>query len=113
MSKTLFSQIIDREIPAEFEYEDEDCIVIRDIHPVAPVHVLLIPKEPIAMLNQIDDQHAHLVAKLMQKVPAITKQLGIGDDFRLVINNGAEAGQTVFHMHIHLIGGRPMTWPPG
>lgn len=113
MNKTLFEQIIDRDIPANIVDEDEDIIVIHDIQPQAPVHVLIIPKLCIAKLNEIEDSHASLLAKLMLKIPKVARKLGVQDDFRVVINNGEQAGQTVYHLHLHLLAGRSMHWPPG
>jgi histidine triad (HIT) family protein len=106
MSDTIFSKIISGEIPSEFLYEDELCIAINDINPQAPVHVLVIPRQCIPRLvdGQLNDQA--LLGHLMLVAGKLAQQLGIGDAFRLVVNNGAEAGQTVFHLHLHIIGGR-------
>ena len=106
MSDTIFGKIISGEIPSEFLYEDEHCIAINDINPQAPVHVLVIPKQSIPRLvdAQLNDQA--LLGHLMLVAGKLAQQLGVGDAFRLVVNNGAEAGQTVFHLHLHIIGGR-------
>ena len=106
MSDTIFGKIISGEIPSEFLYEDEHCIAINDINPQAPVHVLVIPKQSIPRLvdAQLNDQA--LLGHLMLVAGKLAQQLGAGDAFRLVVNNGAEAGQTVFHLHLHIIGGR-------
>ena len=106
MSDTIFGKIISGEIPSEFLYEDEHCIAINDVNPQAPVHVLVIPKQSIPRLvdAQLNDQA--LLGHLMLVAGKIAQQLGVGDAFRLVVNNGAEAGQTVFHLHLHIIGGR-------
>ena len=106
MSDTIFGKIISGEIPSEFLYEDEHCIVINDVNPQAPVHVLEIPKQSIPRLvdAQLNDQA--LLGHLMLVAGKLAQQLGVGDAFRLVVNNGAEAGQTVFHLHLHIIGGR-------
>ena len=106
MSDTIFSKIISGEIPSEFLYEDEHCIAINDINPQAPVHVLVIPKQSIPRLvdAQLNDQA--LLGHLMLVAGKLAQQLGVGDAFRLVVNNGADAGQTVFHLHLHIIGGR-------
>ena len=106
MSDTIFGKIISGEIPSEFLYEDEHCIAINDINPQAPVHVLVIPKQSIPRLvdAQLNDQA--LLGHLMLVAGKLAEQLGVGDAFRLVVNNGAEAGQTVFHLHLHIIGGR-------
>ena len=106
MSDTIFGKIISGEIPSEFLYEDEHCIAINDINPQAPIHVLVIPKQSIPRLvdAQLNDQA--LLGHLMLVAGKLAQQLGVGDAFRLVVNNGAEAGQTVFHLHLHIIGGR-------
>lgn len=107
MSDTIFGKIISGEIPSEFLYQDEHCIAINDINPQAPVHVLVIPRQSIPRLvdAQLDDQA--LLGHLLLVAGKLAQQLGIGDAFRLVVNNGADAGQTVFHLHLHIIGGRP------
>ena len=111
--KTLFGKIIDREIPADIVYEDEHCLAFRDINPQAPTHVLLIPRKEIPRLADATAEDQALLGHLMIAAGRIASQLGIDDAFRLVVNNGAEAGQSVFHLHLHIIGGRRMTWPPG
>ncbi len=103
-SETLFTKIINREIPAEFLYEDDICICINDISPKAPVHVLVIPKKPIPKLSEATAEDKDILAHLMITVPHIAKQLNISDAFRLIINNGEKAGQTVFHLHLHILG---------
>jgi histidine triad (HIT) family protein len=107
MSDTIFGKIIRGEIPSDFLYEDEHCIAINDVNPQAPVHVLVIPKRDIPRLvdAQVDDQA--LLGHLMLVAAKVAEQQGVGDAFRLVVNNGANAGQTVFHLHLHIIGGRP------
>ncbi len=112
MTKTLFEKIIDREIPADILYEDELCLAFRDINPQAPVHVLLIPKKPIPKLMHAESDDQALLGHLMLKAPEVAKLLGL-EDFRLVVNHGELAGQTVFHLHLHIIGGRELFWPPG
>lgn len=106
MSDTIFGKIISGEIPSESLYEDEHCIAINDINPQAPVHVLVIPRQNIPRLvdAQLNDQA--LLGHLMLVAGKLAQQLGVGDAFRLVVNNGADAGQTVFHLHLHIIGGR-------
>ncbi len=111
--ETLFSKIISREIPADIVYEDAYCLAFRDIHPQAPTHVLLIPKQEIPRLADAQGEDQALLGHLLLAAGQVARQLGIGDAFRLVLNNGAEAGQTVFHLHLHLLGGRPLHWPPG
>lgn len=113
MSETLFTKIINREIPADIIYEDDLCLCFRDINPQAPLHVLLIPKKPIEKLNTSEADDQQLLGHMMLKAGEIAAQEGYLDDFRLVVNNGAGAGQTVFHLHIHILAGRPLTWPPG
>ncbi len=107
MSDTIFGKIIRGEIPSEFLYEDEHCIAIHDIHPQAPVHVLVIPKRGIPRLVDAAADDQALLGHLMLVAGQLAEQLGVGDAFRLVVNNGANAGQTVFHLHLHVIAGRP------
>lgn len=110
---TLFEKIINREIPADILYEDEYCMAFKDISPQAPLHALLIPKKCIPKLSysQISDQE--LLGHLMLKAGEIASQEGYEDCFRVVINNGEEVGQTVFHLHLHILAGREFSWPPG
>lgn len=110
---TLFSKIIDREIPANIVYEDDLCLAFRDINPQAPMHILIIPKKPVALLADATVEDQALLGHLLLKAGDIAKQEGHGDAFRLVVNNGAKAGQTVFHLHVHILGGRGFSWPPG
>ena len=113
MAKTLFEKIIDREIPATFVHEDPLCVAIRDINPQAPLHALVIPRKPIAMLSDatIDDQG--LLGHLLLVAGKIAADAGYAKAYRININNGAEAGQSVFHIHVHVLAGRPFHWPPG
>ncbi|HEY5602952.1 MAG TPA: histidine triad nucleotide-binding protein [Gammaproteobacteria bacterium] len=113
MSDTIFSKIIKREIPAAIVYEDDDCLAFKDVHPQAPMHILLIPKKPLAKLADAETDDRQLLGHLLLKAPEIAEQQGYGNAFRLVMNNGSGAGQTVFHLHIHILGGRPFSWPPG
>lgn len=113
MSDTLFSKIIAREIPADIVYEDELCLAFRDIAPKAPVHVLLIPKQALAKLGDATDGDQAMLGHLLVKAAEIARQEGCGDAFRVVINSGAGAGQEVFHLHLHILGGRDFSWPPG
>ncbi len=113
MSETLFTKIINREIPANIVYEDEQCLAFRDINPQAPMHILIIPKKPIPMLVNADAADQAVLGHLLLKAGEIAQQEGYGDAFRLVVNNGAKAGQTVFHLHVHILGGRGFSWPPG
>ena len=113
LQDNIFQKIIDRKIPANIVYEDERCLAFKDINPQAPVHVLIIPKKVIATHADIADSdgallgHLHLVAK------KLAEQLGLHDGYRLVLNCKEQAGQTVPHLHLHLLGGRAMRWPPG
>lgn len=104
--QSIFTKIINREIPSEFIYEDELCVVIKDIQPKAPTHVLLIPKEEIPRLVDANEEHKALLGHLMLTAGKIAEQLGVGDAFRLIVNNGAGAGQTVFHLHLHILGNK-------
>jgi histidine triad (HIT) family protein len=113
MSETLFSKIINREIPADIVYEDELCLAFRDVNPQAPLHVLIVPKKPLARLTHTREEDQGLLGHLMLKAGEVARQQGHGDNFRLVINNGPEAGQSVFHLHIHILAGRAFAWPPG
>ncbi|HEX8914767.1 MAG TPA: histidine triad nucleotide-binding protein [Humisphaera sp.] len=112
MSKTLFQKIVDREIPAKIAYEDDRAIVIHDISPQAPVHVLVIPKKVIPTLNDLTPADADLVGHLFLTARKVMNDLG-HRDYRTVFNCGAGAQQTVFHLHLHVLAGRPFTWPPG
>ena len=106
MTKTIFEKIIDRELPSKIVYEDEKCIAIEDISPKAPIHILIIPKKPIKMLSKASAADQDLLGHLMIVTKQISEELNVQDAFNILINNGAEAGQTVFHLHIHLLAGR-------
>jgi histidine triad (HIT) family protein len=111
---SIFTKIINREIPAKIVFEDEQCLAFRDVNPQAPTHILLIPKKEIKTMNDLTAEDATLMGHLMTVVPKIAKQEGIAENgYRVVINTNAHAGQTVYHLHLHILGGRPMTWPPG
>ncbi|MBX3434560.1 MAG: histidine triad nucleotide-binding protein [Pirellulales bacterium] len=111
---TIFQRIIDREIPARIVYEDDDCLAFHDVSPQAPVHVLIIPKRPIASLAAATDADAELLGRLTLAIRDIARELGLAETgYRVVANTGADGGQTVDHLHFHLLGGRAMTWPPG
>jgi len=114
MPDTIFDKIIRREIPADIVHEDDDVLAFRDIDPKAPVHVLFIPKKPIATLNDVGDSDALLVGKLVIAATKWARSQGFADDgYRLVMNCNRDGGQTVFHIHLHLLAGRAMHWPPG
>ena len=106
-------KIIDREIPADIIFEDELSIVIKDISPQAPTHLLIIPKKVIPKLSDSTAEDQSILGHLMLVAGQIADQLGLDETFRLVVNNGAKAGQSVFHLHLHLLSGRPLNWPPG
>ena len=110
---TLFGKIIRREIPADIVYEDDLCLAFRDINPQAPTHVLLIPKKEIDKLSNARSEDQALLGYLLLAAGKVANQLGVADAFRLVVNNGAQAGQSVFHLHLHILGGRALRWPPG
>jgi histidine triad (HIT) family protein len=112
-SKTLFEKILAREIPGNIIYEDDQCFAIRDIHPAAPLHVLLIPRKPMPRLCDATPEDQTLLGHLMLVASKIAEDEGYGEAYRLVVNNGAAAGQSVFHLHLHIIAGRPLKWPPG
>ena len=114
MSKTIFERIIAKEIPANIIYEDEHIVAFMDIKPVAPTHALIIPRKPIARLENAEAVDHAVLGHMLIKAPNIAAQLGLAESgYRLVINNGQDAGQEVAHLHIHLIGGRKLAWPPG
>ncbi len=113
MGGTIFSKIIDREVPADIVYEDELCLAFRDVNPQAPLHVLVIPKQQIEMLSKANESDQVLLGHLMLVAAKIAGMEGYADAFRIAINNGAEVGQTVFHLHLHVLGGRDFKWPPG
>ncbi len=110
---TIFSKIIAREIPADIVYEDDLCLAFRDINPQAPTHVLLIPKQELSKLSEAGPEFQSLLGHLLLAAGKIARQLSIEEAFRVVVNNGAGAGQSVFHLHLHILGGRPFHWPPG
>ena len=113
MTDTIFQKIIDKELPADIIYEDELALVFKDINPVAPTHLLIIPKKQIEKVSDAEDQDKELLGHLLLVAGKVARELGIDEAFRLVVNNGAGAQQTVFHLHIHLIAEREFTWPPG
>jgi len=108
MADTIFGKFTRGEIPTEFIYEDEHCVAIKDINPLAPTHVLVIPRKPIPRLVDADAEDQALLGHLMVVVGKVAQQLGVGEGFRLVVNNGEDGGQTVFHLHLHILAGRQM-----
>ncbi|TSA32194.1 MAG: histidine triad nucleotide-binding protein [Verrucomicrobiaceae bacterium] len=111
---TLFEKIVAREIPADIVFEDGDCLAFRDISPKAPVHILVVPKRAIPRVAEAVPEDAALLGRLLLTAARIAKSEGISDSgFRLVVNNGGDGGETVTHLHVHLLGGRALGWPPG
>ncbi|MFK2904500.1 histidine triad nucleotide-binding protein [Dyella ginsengisoli] len=114
MGDTIFGKIIRREIPADIVYEDDEVLAFRDLNPQAPVHVLFIPKKPIATLNDATPEDAVLLGKVLLAAANYAKQEGFAEDgYRTVVNCNTHGGQTVYHLHVHLLAGRKLTWPPG
>jgi len=112
-TETIFSKIIRREIPADIVYEDNLAIAFKDVTPQAPVHILVIPKQAIAKLSDAESEDHALMGHLLLTAKRVADQAGLTNGYRLVINTGEDGGQTVYHLHIHILGGRPMAWPPG
>ena len=111
---SIFKRIIDREIPADIIYEDDRCLAFRDVNPQAPTHVLVIPKKEIASIDALAEEDGELVAHLWQVIRKLGRELHVAESgYRVVVNNGPDGGQTVDHLHFHLLAGRPMNWPPG
>lgn len=113
MNDCLFCKIVAGEIPADKLYEDDDVLAFKDIAPQAPVHFLVIPKKHIVDPASVESSDEQLIGKIMRVGAKVAQEQGVGDGFRVVFNNGAKAGQTVFHIHMHILGGRSMQWPPG
>lgn len=111
--KTIFKRIIDKEIPADIVYEDDLCLAFRDIAPKAPTHVLVIPKQEIRSINELSNEDAVLVAHLWLVIRDLATKLELGNGYRVVVNCGPDGGQSVDHLHFHLLGGRSLSWPPG
>jgi len=111
---TIFTKIINKEIPADIVFEDNEIIAFKDIQPQAPIHILIIPKIEIETLNELEEIHDLLVGKIVRRASNIAKDLGLAEDgYRLVFNCNKNGGQAVYHIHCHLLGGRAMQWPPG
>jgi len=113
MAETIFSKIIDRKIPARIEHEDDRCLAFHDVAPQAPTHVLVIPRKPIPSLADLEPADEALVGHLIMVATQLAAKLGLGDGYRLVVNCGRDGGQSVDHLHVHLLGGRQLRWPPG
>jgi histidine triad (HIT) family protein len=112
-SDTIFGKIIRREIPAVIVYEDDLCLAFKDVNPQAPVHVLIIPKQPLPQLAAATSEDQMLLGHLLLTAKDLAVTLGLDKGYRLVINNGENGGQTVYHLHLHLLGDRALGWPPG
>jgi histidine triad (HIT) family protein len=113
MSKTIFERIIAREIPAKIEHEDEQCIVLHDVQPQAPVHLLIIPKKALPRIGAATSDDQALLGHLLLTAGKVAKKLQLDNGFRLVVNNGPDGGESVPHLHVHLLARRPLAWPPG
>jgi histidine triad (HIT) family protein len=113
MADTIFGRIIRGEVPARIVHDDDRCLAFHDVAPQAPVHVLVIPKRPIASLAEATEADADLLGHLVFVATQLACTLGLGDGYRLVVNCGRDGGQSVDHLHVHLLGGRPLGWPPG
>ncbi len=113
MADCIFCKIVQGEVPAKKVYEDEEILAFHDINPQAPVHILIIPKKHIEKIEDINESDAPLIGKLFVVAKKLAKEFNLEDGYRLVINNGKKAGQAVFHIHLHLLGGRIFSWPPG
>ena len=111
--KSIFEKIIDREIPAEILHEDDTCIAIKDIEPQAPIHILIIPKTKIIRIAEANESDLPTLGHLLLIAQKLAKEQKLGDGFRIVINNGPQGGESVPHLHVHLLGGRQLKWPPG
>merc|ERR1712002_1037963 len=110
---TIFQKIIDKEIPAKIAFEDDDVLAFDDVSPQAPVHFLVIPKKPIDMIENAEDEDQAVLGKLMLVGKQVAKEKGLTKGYRMVVNNGEQGCQSVFHLHLHVLGGRQLNWPPG
>ncbi|KAM9547264.1 histidine triad nucleotide-binding protein 2, mitochondrial [Salvelinus alpinus] len=112
-SPTIFSKVIDKSIPADIIYEDDKCLAFRDISPQAPVHFLVIPRDPIPKISEVKDDDAELLGHLLVVAKNVAKKEALHEGYRVVINDGKHGAQSVYHLHIHVLGGRQLNWPPG
>ena len=113
MSDTIFMKIINKEIPSDIIHEDDECVAFRDVNPQAPVHFLVVPRKPIPKLQDLSPEDEGLIGHIHRVITQLAEQEGIAEGYRVVVNSGPSAGQSVFHLHFHVLGGRPMHWPPG
>jgi histidine triad (HIT) family protein len=114
MTETIFSKIIRKEIPAKIVHEDDHCLAFHDVSPQAPVHVLVIPKKPIVNVDALQDEDAAVIGHIWMTIQKLARELGIAESgYRVVVNCGKDGGQSVDHLHYHVLGGRPLSWPPG
>ena len=113
MADTIFGKIIRREIPADIVYEDDLTLAFKDVNPQAPTHILVIPKKPIPRLSESESEDTELMGHLLMTVKQVAEKADLTNGYRVVINNGADGGQSVDHLHLHILGDRPMKWPPG
>ncbi|QDU58461.1 histidine triad nucleotide-binding protein [Aeoliella mucimassa] len=113
MAETIFTKIINKEIPAKIVHEDDQCLAFHDVAPQAPTHVLVIPKKPIESIDQLEEADQALMGHLWMIIRKLAAELELGDGYRVVVNCGRDGGQSVDHLHFHLLGGRSLSWPPG
>ena len=111
--KTLFSKIIDGEIPGDFVHQDDQCVVLRDVNPQAPVHLLVIPRKPIPRVGEANEEDSALLGHLLLVASEVANSESLSQGFRIVVNNGSDGGESVPHLHVHVLGGRQLGWPPG
>jgi histidine triad (HIT) family protein len=111
--KTIFQKIIDREVPAKLLHEDKECVAIRDVNPQAPSHLLVIPKKPIPRISEASKKDQSILGHLLLVAQKMASEEGLNKGFRIVVNNGPAGGESVPHLHVHVLGGRQMGWPPG
>lgn len=111
--KTLFSKIIDGEIPGDFVHQDDQCVVLRDVNPQAPVHLLVIPRKPIPRVGEANEGDSAILGHLLLVASEVANSEGLSQGFRIVVNNGSDGGESVPHLHVHVLGGRQLGWPPG